>query len=105
MKAYATSIIASLAVAKTTEEWKQRSVYQLLTDRFMPSEDTTAPCDNLGQYCGGTFKGIRHHLDYIQGMGFDAIWISPIPKNQHPYDYHGYGAMDWESVNDYFGSN
>ena len=36
-------------------------------------------------------------------MGFDAIWISPIPVNNWPYDYHGYGALDWENVNEYFG--
>ena len=37
-------------------------------------------------------------------MGFDAIWISPIPENQFPYDYHGYGALNWEKVNSYFGT-
>ena len=36
-------------------------------------------------------------------MGFDAIWISPIPHNAEP-DYHGYGALDWEKVNEHFGS-
>ena len=36
-------------------------------------------------------------------MGFDAIWISPIPHNAEA-DYHGYGALDWEKVNEHFGS-
>jgi alpha-amylase len=36
-------------------------------------------------------------------MGFDAIWISPIPHNAEP-DYHGYGALDWERVNEHFGT-
>ena len=36
-------------------------------------------------------------------MGFDAIWISPIPHNAEP-DYHGYGALDWEKVNEHFGT-
>jgi alpha-amylase len=30
-------------------------------------------------FCGGDFKGIQQNLNYIKGMGFDAIWISPIP--------------------------
>jgi alpha-amylase len=37
-------------------------------------------------------------------MGFDAIWISPIPVNA-PADYHGYGALDWEKVNPHFGTS
>lgn len=32
-------------------------------------------------YCGGTWKGIVNHLDYIQSMGFDAVWISPVSAN------------------------
>jgi alpha-amylase len=57
----------------------------------------------LHNYCGGTFKGIQDNLDYITGMGFDAIWISPIPHNAEA-DYHGYGALDWERVNEHFGT-
>lgn len=37
-------------------------------------------------------------------MGFDAIWISPIPHNAEP-DYHGYGALDWERVNEHYGTD
>jgi alpha-amylase len=58
----------------------------------------------LTKYCGGTFNGITQHLDYIQGMGFDAIWISPIPHNAEP-DYHGYGALNWEQINEHFGTS
>ena len=36
-------------------------------------------------------------------MGFDAIWISPIPEN-YGNDYHGYGALDWYKINPYFGT-
>jgi glycosidase len=32
----------------------------------------------LGNYCGGTWKGMESRLDYISGLGFDAIWITPI---------------------------
>jgi alpha-amylase len=42
-------------------------------------------------------------LDYIQGMGFDAIWISPIVEN-YPNSYHGYHATNWENINTNFGS-
>ena len=56
---------------KTKEEWKSRSIYQLLTDRFARSRDT-GNC-NYSQYCGGDYKGLIQQLDYIKGMGFDAI--------------------------------
>ena len=97
------STLALNTVAHTTEEWKQRSVYQLLTDRFGRTDGNAEACSDLHNYCGGTFKGIEQNLDYIEGMGFDAIWISPIPKNA-PADYHGYGALDWEEVNEHFGT-
>jgi alpha-amylase len=64
--------------AGTPEQWKSRTIYQLLTDRFARSDGTKTQCSNLGNYCGGGYKGIMNNLDYISGMGFDAIWISPI---------------------------
>jgi len=36
-------------------------------------------------------------------MGFDAIWISPIPQNKGN-DYHGYAALNWNEVNEHFGT-
>ena len=75
---------------------------QLLTDRFA-NTGSNSECSNLHTYCGGTFKGIINKLDYIQGLGANAIWISPIPVNT-PNGYHGYWAMDITQVNPYFGS-
>ena len=72
---------------KTKEEWKPRSIYQLLTDRFARSSDTGSCV--YSQYCGGDYKGLISKLDYIQGMGFDAIWVSPIIENTEG-SYHGY---------------
>jgi alpha-amylase len=84
--------------------WKSRTIYQLLTDRFAQTNDGNyAPCTNLSDYCGGTFQGIVNHLDYIQGMGFDAIWISPIVTNT-PGGYHGYWSKDLYGINPYFGT-
>lgn len=53
----------------------------ILTDRFFRTDGSTNPCNDLRKYCGGTWKGITSQLDYIQGMGFDAIWISPVVDN------------------------
>ena len=46
---------------------------------------------------------MTNQLDYIKGMGFDAIWISPVVEN-HDGGYHGYWATNWEEVNHNFGS-
>lgn len=92
------------ASAAGTEAWRSRSIYQILTDRFAKSDkfaDQTK-CTDLGKYCGGTWKGIEQNLDYIQGMGFDAIWISPVQKNSKE-GYHGYWATDFKGLNEHFG--
>ena len=61
--------------AATKDEWRTRSIYQLITDRFARTDGSTSyPCDTKDQwYCGGSFQGIIDHLDYIQGMGFTAV--------------------------------
>lgn len=106
MKFFEASILAflsSFASAGTAGEWKQRAVYQVLTDRFARADGSTSACTNLSNYCGGNYKGLINKLDYIQGMGFDAIWISPIVTN-YPEGYHGYWATNWDTYNSNFGS-
>ena len=93
---------SSLAV-HSTEEWKSRTIYQVITDRFARTDGQVTKCGDLHHYCGGTFKGIEDNLDYIKNMGFDAIWISPVPEN-YGEDYHGYGALTWYKINPYFGT-
>lgn len=95
--------IAAVAAAGTTAEWKQRSVYQVLTDRFAKTNAGGSACGSLSNYCGGTFNGIKNNLSYIKGMGFDAIWISPVVDNSTG-GYHGYWAKNWEAINSNFGT-
>ena len=101
-------IINSISCAKhTKDEWKSRSVYQILTDRFaLSNDDDQATCNcnsECNVYCGGTFNGIKNHLDYIKGMGFGAIWISPPLKNKEG-SYHGYHNIDLYNINEHFGT-
>ena len=94
-------LLISAISSKTKQEWKSRSIYQLLTDRFARTQNT-GNC-NYHKYCGGNYKGIINKLDYIKGMGFDAIWISPIIENT-PDSYHGYHLTNLYKVNTHFGS-
>jgi len=86
----------------TLEPFAKEAVYFVVTDRFVngdPSNDQreqggpnpatrtfdrptpgSDAGDNIG-YLGGDFKGIVDHLDYIRGMGFSALWITPIVDN------------------------
>eukprot|EP01017_Pseudomicrothorax_dubius_P037576 TRINITY_DN5522_c0_g2_i3.p1 TRINITY_DN5522_c0_g2~~TRINITY_DN5522_c0_g2_i3.p1 ORF type:complete len:481 (-),score=118.42 TRINITY_DN5522_c0_g2_i3:122-1564(-) len=93
----------SLVEGRTKEEWRNRTIYQLLTDRFARTDGSTDPCADLSQYCGGTYQGIIKNLDYIAGMGFDAIWISPVVENT-PTGYHGYFMSNLYKLNPNFGT-
>ncbi|KAG0130676.1 glycoside hydrolase superfamily [Tuber indicum] len=95
--------LVALALAASSDDWKTRSIYFVLTDRFARTDGSTNACSNLGNYCGGTWKGMQNQLDYIHGLGFDAIWITPIVSNT-PGGYHGYWAKDIYSVNTNYGS-
>lgn len=95
--------ISQQIVSKTKEEWKTRVIYQVLTDRFARTHDgDTSGCD-LRNYCGGTFRGLINNLDYITGMGFNAIWISPILENTDN-GYHGYHMKNLYNINPMFGT-
>lgn len=72
--------------------------------RFALGSGQKPYCDiPANTYCGGNFKGIENNLDYIKGMGFDAIWISPIVAN-YPRNFHGYAAQNIYQINPYFGT-
>jgi alpha-amylase len=64
-----------LIQAAATADWRSRSIYQIVTDRFARTDNSeTAPCDTgAGLYCGGSFQGIINKLDYIQNLGFSAV--------------------------------
>lgn len=66
-----------------------------------------------GFFHGGDLKGLVKRLDYIQGMGVTAIWLTPIFKNkpvqgpsgQESAGYHGYWITDFTSVDPHLGTN
>ncbi|KAL1413653.1 hypothetical protein Q8F55_001431 [Vanrija albida] len=106
---------APLTAALTTAQLRQRSIYQVITDRFARSDGRIdSYCNPADQkYCGGTWKGIEQQLGYIQGMGFDTVWISPIVANIPGFgtdtgafheSYHGYWASNIFQLNPHFGS-
>lgn len=54
---------------------------------------------------GGDIKGIIDHLDYINDMGFNSLWICPLLENDQPdASYHGYAITDHYLIDPRFGS-
>lgn len=60
-------------------------------------------------YHGGDVRGLMEKLDYIQGMGATAIWLTPILRNQaiqgEDTGYHGYWVLDFTEIDPHLGSN
>ncbi len=65
--------------------------YQLLIYSFADSDG-----DGIGD-----FNGIKQRLDYLDGLGVSAIWLSPA----HPADsYHGYDVQNYTALNPKYGT-
>jgi len=119
--AFAISLLAAgsvYAAEKQAErtDFRSETIYFVMTDRFVDGDssnnniygDEFVP-GNLRYYQGGDFKGLIDNLDYIKGMGFTAIWITPPVKQpegryvntSNTYDaagYHGYWAYDFSKI-------
>lgn len=90
-------------------------IYLITPDRFAngdPSNDINTSLnektiDRSDDYArhGGDIRGIIDHLDYIDEMGFTAIWSSPLLINDMKSgSYHGYAMTDFYKVDPRFGT-
>jgi glycosidase len=102
--------------SKLREGFNSSDVIYLITpDRFANAdvsndivktmnEKTMDRNDDYGRH-GGDIKGITEHLDYIDEMGFTAIWPSPLLTNDmKESSYHGYAMTDFYQVDPRFGT-
>jgi glycosidase len=94
-------------------DWREEFIYHVLVDRFhddverhpVNHSNRSKGGGNLTElrtFCGGTLKGITSHLDYIQGLGCTAIWLSPLFEN-NPDAYHGYAVQNFLDIDPHFG--
>jgi glycosidase len=77
--------------AAASDWWKQAVVYEIFTRSYQDSDN-----DGIGD-----LTGIIQRLDYIQSLGADAIWLTPIMPAK---TYHGYDTIDFKDVNRTYGS-
>ena len=106
-------------------DWDEAVVYFMMTDRFFDGNESNNTAsgtdtygDNPGLYHGGDFAGVTAKLDYLQDLGVNTIWLTPIVENVKgvavtdegkedvPYNaaYHGYWASDFTKLNPTMGT-
>ena len=106
-------------VAKTgsTPDWDESIIYFLLTDRFYDgnTDNNTGVNKTLREdYHGGDFAGLTQKLDYIDSLGVNTIWITPVVDNiesfysdeinQNVGGYAGYWACDFTKLDEHLGT-
>ena len=75
-----------------TNWWKHAVIYQIYPRSFQDSNG-----DGIGD-----LTGIISRLDYLEKLGIDAIWLSPVCKS--PQDDNGYDISDYKDIDPMFGS-
>ncbi len=87
-----------------TPMWVRDAViYHVFLDRFYPGDGVSwKKPTNLSGFFGGTLRGVIQKLDYIQALGCNAIWLSPLFASP---SHHGYDAIDYYTVEPRFGTN
>lgn len=72
--------------------WQKSVVYQIYPRSFQDSNG-----DGIGD-----IAGITSRLEYLQNLGIDVIWLSPV--YQSPNDDNGYDISDYQSIMAEFGT-
>ncbi|MCC3764666.1 pullulanase-type alpha-1,6-glucosidase [Glycomyces sp. TRM65418] len=100
--------------------------YFVMTDRFADGDASNDTGDLEGDalttgydptrrmfYQGGDLAGVEQRLDYIEGLGTTAIWLTPVVVNQPVQisetwtgaGYHGYWGTDFTAVDPHLGDD
>jgi len=58
---------SGLASAANITEWKSRSIYQVMIDRYARTDGSIDHECEAHLFCGGTWVGLMNNLDYIEG--------------------------------------
>ncbi len=117
---------AALAADSLRAPVTREQFYFVMADRFAngdTSNDTAQiagdrlehgfdPTDK-GFFHGGDLAGIQDRLDYIEGLGTTAIWLTPSFKNRPVQGsgadasagYHGYWVTDFTQIDPHLGTN
>ncbi|KAI7257774.1 hypothetical protein KC345_g10707, partial [Hortaea werneckii] len=102
--------------SKLDFDWDEARIYFALTDRFKdgdPTNNENVDKTHLEAYHGGDFRGMIDNLDYLQELGINTLWITPVVDNidfnqgvsfgGKQYAYHGYWAKDFTKLDEHLG--
>ncbi|MGE7904105.1 glycoside hydrolase family 13 protein [Peribacillus sp. NPDC094092] len=92
-------------------EWVKDTIwYQIFPERFANGNPDNDPEGVLpwgsedpavDNFFGGDFEGIIEHLDYLENLGINGIYFTPI---FHAYSNHKYDTIDYRSIDPQFGT-
>ncbi len=109
-----------------TFTWKNALIYFVIQDRFYDGDSSNNNSygrmskddlgSSIGTFHGGDIKGLTEKLDYINGLGVNAIWITAPYEQAHGwcgggsngdfahYAYHGYYPLDYTMMDKNMGT-
>jgi oligo-1,6-glucosidase len=79
-------------VSPADDWWKRAVVYQVYPRSFADSNG-----DGVGD-----LRGVIDHLDHLERLGVDVVWLSPIYAS--PGDDNGYDISDYRAIDPIFGT-
>lgn len=119
------NVVARTKTSADDFDWDEAVIYFMVTDRFFDGNETNNTASgantygqNPGLYHGGDFAGLTQKLDYLDELGINTVWITPIVENipgvkvtgtgsaDVPYNaaFHGYWASDFTKLNPTLGT-
>ncbi len=129
--ASATLTTADTPTVPDTFTWDNVNCYFVITDRFengnksndhsyyRQNADNNATLNsgynNVATFHGGDIVGLTQKLDYLDGLGVNAIWITAPYEQAHGwctgggnkfphYAFHGYYTQDWTYMDQNMGT-
>lgn len=122
----ATLTTADISTVPDTFTWKNALIYFVIQDRFYDGDSSNNNSygrmskddlgSSIGTFHGGDIKGLTEKLDYINGLGVNAIWITAPYEQAHGwcgggsngdfahYAYHGYYPLDYTMMDKNMGT-
>jgi len=102
---------------------KSEMIYFVMLDRFANGDtsndygsagssaslnQTGFLASDSGYYHGGDIKGLSSQISYIKSLGFTAIWVTPIVRQNTVQGgsaaYHGYWGLGFDQVDSHLGT-
>jgi oligo-1,6-glucosidase len=77
---------------RKSDEWRQWVVYQVYPRSFADSDGNGI----------GDLRGVLDHLDHLERLGVDVIWLSPVYRS--PMNDNGYDISDYQDIDPLFGT-